>query len=385
MVHGETPDISEWIDFKFYDRVSYYDQKKIEIDGLGCRLARWLGVAHWIGSDLCFWLLHESGKIIARTTVQHVMREDYLNDEVKLEIKGFDRSVEDRLSDQNFTQHDQNGFHNQDKPNNDASTTICEEDYGNMNLPDTPDIDNVNDGLMDVYLNAELIFDVGTGHERKGRVVKRAKGTLGEPIGHTHANQLFNTRVYVVKFTDGSSENDFANVIAECMYAQIASKGNQYQLLSKITDHRSDHLAIQISDSFTTSCKGNRVPQTTTRGRSLLVSWKDGSSDWSPVKDLDDSYPIQIANERRSTGGYTILQKRNCIGSKVKCYWPTTHKFGIRLPKTVAEALAINYQTGTDLWQKALGKEMNKVKVAWTTANSVSPGQARTGKESSMM
>ena len=55
------------------------------------------------------------------------------------------------------------------------------------------------------------------------------------------------------------------------------------------------------------------------------------------------------------------------------------------MPKTVAEALAIDDQTGTDFWRKALGKEMNKVKVAWTTADGVSPEQARTGKEPSMI
>ena len=105
MVTGETPDTSELIDFEFNDRVWHYDQKKIKIDGSGRRLARWLGVARRIASDLCYWVLLESGKIIARTPVQHVVREDYLNDDVKLEIEMFNRSVEDRLSDQNFTQH----------------------------------------------------------------------------------------------------------------------------------------------------------------------------------------------------------------------------------------------------------------------------------------
>jgi hypothetical protein len=52
MITGETPDIPEWIDFEFYDRVWYYNQKKIEIDGSGRRLARGLSVAHRIGSDL---------------------------------------------------------------------------------------------------------------------------------------------------------------------------------------------------------------------------------------------------------------------------------------------------------------------------------------------
>ena len=229
-----------------------------------------------------YWLLLVSGKIIARTTVQHVVREDYLNDDVKLEIERYDRSVEDRLSDQNFTQRNQTGFYIQDKPNDDASMTrTCEEDYGNMNLPDIPDVDNVNNGLMHKYLNAKLMFNAGTGgHERKGRVVKRAKGTSGKPIGRAHANPLFDTREYVAEFTDGSCENYFATDIAECMYAQIDSEGNQYQLLSKITDSKSDHSAIQIADGFTTSRNGNRVPKTTTRGSSLLVSCKDGSSDW---------------------------------------------------------------------------------------------------------
>ena len=161
MITGETPDLSKWIDFEVFDRVWFYDQKKIKIDGSGRRLARSLGVAHRIGSsDLCYWLLLESGKIIARTTVQHVVREDYLNDDVKLEIETFDRSVEDRLSDQNFTLDDQNGFYIQDELDDIAPTTICGEDYGNMSLPETPDIDDVDDK----YLNAELIFDVGTGH-----------------------------------------------------------------------------------------------------------------------------------------------------------------------------------------------------------------------------
>jgi hypothetical protein len=55
------------------------------------------------------------------------------------------------------------------------------------------------------------------------------KGTSNEPIaGRAHANPLFDTGEYVVEFTDGSSKNYFANVIAECMYAQINSEGSHY-------------------------------------------------------------------------------------------------------------------------------------------------------------
>ena len=120
-----------------------------------------------------------------------------------------------------------------------------------MNLPETPEADDGDDGLLDKYLNAELILDVGTGNEREGCVVKQAKGTHGEPIGCAHNNPLFDTREYVVEFTDaGSSENYFADVIAKCMYAQIDAEGNQYQLLSEITDHKS---ATLVEDGYTIS------------------------------------------------------------------------------------------------------------------------------------
>ncbi|KAI2501269.1 Reverse transcriptase (RNA-dependent DNA polymerase) [Fragilaria crotonensis] len=362
IVTGETPDISEWIDFEFYDRVWYYDQKKIEIDGSGRRLARWLGVAHRVGSDLCYWLLLESGNVIARTTVQHVVRDDYLNNDVKTEIESFDRAVDERLSDQNFMVNAADGFYIQDEFDEVPSGTVrTDEDYGDMDTPDTLDADDINDDVIDKYLNAELIFDVGTGSERKGRVVKRAKGTSGEPIGRAHSNPLFDTREYVVEFTDGSTENYFANVIAECMYAQVDSEGNQYQLLSEITDHRSDNSAIQIADGFTTSRNGNRIPKPTTRGWSLLVSWKDGSSDWLPLKDLKTPILFKLQNMQ----------------------WQTKLPMSQRL--TVEEALTIDEETGTDFWRKALGKEMTKVKVAWKSADGISPAQARSGKEPSMI
>ncbi len=143
-------------------------------------------------------------------------------------------------------------------PNGKART---EEDYGDMTTPDTLDTDDINDDVINKHLYAELKFDVGTGSELRGHVVKRADGTSGKPISRAHSNPLFDTRAYVVEFTDCTTDNYFANVIAKCMYAQIDSKGNHYQLLSEITDHRSDNSAIQIADGFITSRNGNCVPK----------------------------------------------------------------------------------------------------------------------------
>jgi hypothetical protein len=93
----------------------------------------------------------------------------------------------------------------------------AKEDYDDITTPDTLDADDINDNMIDKYLNAELIFDVGTGSKRKGCVVRRAKGTSGKPIGRAHPYPLFDTQEYVVEFTDGSSENYFTNVGDWCI------------------------------------------------------------------------------------------------------------------------------------------------------------------------
>jgi hypothetical protein len=113
------------------------------------------------------------------------------------------------------------------------------------------------------------------------------------------------------------------------------------------------------------------------------------------LKDRKDAYLIQIAeyavanriaNEPAFNWWvHTVLWKQNRIVAKVKRYWQMTHKFGIRVPKTVEEAIAIDEETGTNFWRKALGKEMSKVKVAWKSAEGVTLEQAQSGKEPSMI
>jgi hypothetical protein len=105
------------------------------------------------------------------------------------------------------------------------------------------------------------MFDIRTRNERKGRVLKRAKGSTGEPVGPANSNPLFDTREYVVEFTDGTTENYYANVIAENMHAQVDLKGHQYQLMDEIVDHRSDNTAVSRENGFAVSRNGNRVPK----------------------------------------------------------------------------------------------------------------------------
>jgi hypothetical protein len=54
-VTGKTPNISELLDFEFYDLVWWWDRpNKLNINDETKRLGRWLGVSHCVGSNLCY-------------------------------------------------------------------------------------------------------------------------------------------------------------------------------------------------------------------------------------------------------------------------------------------------------------------------------------------
>ena len=65
-VTGETTDISEYLDFGFYDYVSYKDNS-----GLGMMvIARWYVVSHRFVGIMYYWIMTQKGTVISRTTVQ---------------------------------------------------------------------------------------------------------------------------------------------------------------------------------------------------------------------------------------------------------------------------------------------------------------------------
>jgi hypothetical protein len=233
---------------------------------------------------------------------------------------------------------------------NDEGNMLMEEEYKDMLVDKQP---NEDKEAVDQYLNMELTMGAGTDDERRGRVVKHARGIGREPIGHAHSNLFFDTREYEVEFTDGTTERYAANVIASNMYAQVDDEANTCQLLSEIVDHTKDRTVIDVSDGMITSRNGNVKPKITMKGWWLVVIWKDQFTSWVPLKDLKASNPVELAEY--AVVNHKVLEpafkwwvsdmfcKQNCIISKVKKkYWRTTHKFGIKLLYSVEEALEIN-------------------------------------------
>ena len=60
-----------------------------------------------------------------------------------------------------------------------------------------------------------------------------------------------------------------------------------------------------------------------------------------------------------------VLRKRDRIISKTQRYWLKTHKYGIRMPNTVKEAILIDKENGDTLWWDAIMKEIKNVRPAF--------------------
>eukprot|EP00804_Cyclotella_cryptica_P009222 CCRYP_020309-RA/>CCRYP_020309-RA protein AED:0.34 eAED:0.42 QI:64/0/0/1/0/0.33/3/0/271 len=147
-------------------------------------------------------------------------------------------------------------------------------------------------------------------------------------VGTAHHNPALDTRVYEVCFPDGRTEELAVNVIAEAVYAQCDTDGNQYVLLNAIMDYGKDPSVAVAWDDQVTIVDGKKIIKHSTRGWELCCEWKDGSTSWQKLSDLKESHPLpvvefafaaQIADEPAFNWWVSwVLKKRDQIISLVK-------------------------------------------------------------------
>ena len=383
---GYTPDISEDIDFSFYDPVWYITQPG---DQESPYIGRWLGISHRVGNAMCFWVLTGNGNAISTSTVQHVTSKDLTHSNTQQRLEAFDTSVSDFLKDpDHVVPPDQtNHFFHQDVDIDDPELEPVDPNHQAQEADEyTPD-------AFDQYLGLQLML-TKDGESLPARVTKRLRTGDGTPIGTAHANPMLDTQRYEVEFGDGTTAEYYANVIAENLYSQVDSEGRSYVILKGITDHRKDQTVVSKEDGTYTTKSGRTYPKQTTRGWKLCVEWNDDTTNWIPLKDLKESNPIEtaeyaVANKIADEPAFSwwvpyVLKRRNRIISKVKNkYWKTTHKFGIELPHSVQEALEIDRKlvlSGAEPhWRPAIEKEMKKIRslLAFERVDGITPDELR--------
>jgi hypothetical protein len=268
VITGDTPDISEWLDFTFYDWVGYWHPPNAA--GNPHSIGRWLGVSHRVGSALCYWILTAHGNVIARTTVQHITQDKMQLDETKAKLGNFSESLRRCIGDGNFTT-DMDGlacFINDDKPNAYSDVIHDEEIFP----PRVPNIDEVVDSsdvekaadMYHSYLGAEVVVPDTAGVQQMARVIKQIEnGDRPQAI-----NPLLDTSVFeVVEYMDGTIDRLNTNIIAENLMSQVDPyAGHHFQVLQEIIEHQKDGSAIPVENGFIQTRLGNLHQKKTTRG-----------------------------------------------------------------------------------------------------------------------
>ena len=388
-IHGSTPNITEYIYFKWFQWVWYHDP----VDPNTQLLGRWLGPAADTGQGLAHHILSFKSKVKTRSTVTALTEMELKTNEVKTRMSDYTKNIEALIG--NYANATVSNSENIDVTNDkkDIYDQLFEDDNDDEHIENQeldedsnplrrPDIDEypTNDPPFtidddeNIGRRVQLPHHSGEMHEA---IIKRRKiAADGSLVGTRHSNPLMDTREYSVEFPDGTTAEYHANVIAENLYSQIDDEGNQYTSLSGICDHKSDENAVKMKNGWFVRPSGARKRVITTKGWWLKVEWKDGTTTWAPLNEIKESNPIEAAEYAVAHGidkqpafawwvGH-VLNKRNQIISKVEHrVLKKNMKFGIIIPHDEDHALQLDKENGNDYWAKAIEKERKNVIIAF--------------------
>ena len=390
ILFGSTPDISEYVEFEFYDYCWYWDSPQSYPDEKKS-LGRWLGVAHRVGQAMVFYIMNRTGKVIAKSTVTSLEPSDYDVTEIKKRISDLDSTIHSAIGDYrkasldskvdipDFDDEDllsQLGycFHLDTK----SIETRDEDHYSNNNIPDTDDAPNadVESEAFDKFLGLYMEVPSGDGSSKVlARVKERKRDHDGNLIGRSDDNPILNTAVYNVESPDGTISEYTANIISENLWNQVDDDGYNYDLMHEIVGHRKDNTAVSIDDGYFITSSGAKRRVITTKGWQLNVRWENGETSWIALKDIKASNPVEVAeyaasNDLSSEPAFAwwvkpTLRRRDVIIKSASRRIKRHMKFGITIPQSYEEAIRIDRENGNTLWQDAIKKEMSNVEVAF--------------------
>lgn len=195
VVEGNTPDISEYAQFDWYQYIWYHDPA-VQFPEDAQKLGRWIGVAQDVGSPMTFWVLPASCRVIARSTVSQLSDDELL-----------DPIVKNRMVELNLAIAEKIGNTIADDALDDALIGLYPEIPDNVFLPDedgdhepldddadaVPEADDYSPEAYDKYLTAEVLLPT-MGNITKAKVTGRKRDADGNPIRKQNANPMLDTR-----------------------------------------------------------------------------------------------------------------------------------------------------------------------------------------------
>ena len=236
------------------------------------------------------FVLKANGQIVTSTTVQALTKDDLAVPNYKKMMERHVRSSHKALDIKDSVVQQPDGVHVA------RLLDIPDEDLAEFDFS-CADIDEADNHDVDTYnrlVGAQIELNRG-GETIKGRVKDRVRNEVGNLVGKADPNPLLDTSRYVVEYYDGSTDVLSANVIAEAIFSQVDDEGRDFLMLDEIVDHERDEKeALDDSNCWEVKKNGDKVLKRTTKGWRFRVRWKDGTHSWLPLKDLKESYSLQV-------------------------------------------------------------------------------------------
>lgn len=108
--------------------------------------------------------------------------------------------------------------------------------------------------------------------------------------------------------------------------------------------------------------QANRSCHPTAKGWKLQVHWKDGTSSWEALHNLENSNPIKLAEYPKwnhlemepAFAWWVPHTNKHCNviinALKTASYTKKEQKFDLEIPNCIERASEIDNETGTDFW-----------------------------------
>ena len=241
---GKPTDISAISAFEWWELVKFRKEGE-SYPFPSYHIGRCLGPSPNFGTELCFNVLTESGKVLPVSTLRSLTQSEKVNPSMVKRIEEFDKFVYERYGDPRSSSDQPMSIYSEDDD-------ICEDDVkdekiinsmpegykwetylesNNEHAHQMPEVSEFKDEEeYETFLNAKLLLPQNGSHMRSARVIGRAKNFDGMNIGNYNPNPLKDTCVYDVMFPDGAIEQYAANVIADNLMNQVDSEGRHYQM-----------------------------------------------------------------------------------------------------------------------------------------------------------
>ena len=312
---GVTPDISNLLQFYFYQPVLYYEKHSPESSFLGSkeRLGRWVGVAEHCGDALTYKVLTTDNIVIHRSVMRPADHPLHPN------MRMADGEVGSTKS-ENYSE-------DKEKP----TILQSESDHIDITKLRLPTFE------PEKYIGYQFVYEDQEGQKIRAKV-----------------KEIMPENRYLIELGDGMKEDVITyNGLMDYVERNMNPDGEQTWMFEKILDHRKKKGQIE-----------------------LLILWSTKEETWEPLKNMAADDPMTVVAYAKDKGfldkpGWKrfrrfaknqkvfirMLRQVNAARHKNVA----KYKFGVRVPKSYAEALEIDRINGDRGWHEATMKELNQI------------------------